>query len=46
MEHDRSQIAALRAFLARHPDQWRRHREESLRLAIVNAGRKGGPRGR
>jgi hypothetical protein len=37
---------AIRAFLVRHPDKWRRHREESLRRAIKNAGRKGGPRGR
>jgi hypothetical protein len=39
-------IRSIRAFLARHPDKWRRHREESLRRAIVNAGRKGGPSGR
>jgi hypothetical protein len=39
-------IERIRAFLARHPDQARRHREESLRRAIKKEGRKGGPSGR
>jgi|LakMenEpi03Aug12_release.lakeMendotaPanAssembly.Ray.scaffolds.fasta_scaffold852858_2 hypothetical protein len=39
-------IKELLAFLALHPDQARRHREESLRRAIKAAGRKGGPHGR
>jgi hypothetical protein len=46
MEPDPSPIASIRAFLVRHPDKWRRHREESLRRAIVNAGMKGGQHGR
>jgi hypothetical protein len=39
-------IELILAYLARHPDQARRHREESLRRAIKAAGRKGGPHGR
>jgi|688.fasta_scaffold266523_4 hypothetical protein len=46
MEPDPSPIASILAFLDRHPDQAQRHREEAMRRAIKDAGRKGGPRGR
>jgi hypothetical protein len=36
----------VKAYLALHPDQAKRYREEAMRRTIKAAGRKGGPRGR
>jgi hypothetical protein len=39
-------IKRILAFLARHPDQAKRYREDAMRRAIKAAGRRGGQNGR
>ncbi len=39
-------IKEIRAYLALHPDQAKRYREDAMRRAIKAAGKRGGQNGR